>query len=64
MAAKVDSATEETQQVAMLKHLLSSARQERDELRAALKLISRYAEEQKLLIPLHEQRQITEALRG
>jgi len=37
---------------------------ERDRLHAALKLMSRHAEEQNLLIPLHEQRQITEALGG
>lgn len=35
---------------------------ERDRLLAALRVISRYAEEQELLIPLHEQRQINEAL--
>jgi len=30
--------------------------------RAALRLMSRHAEEQELLMPLHEQRQVTEAL--
>ena len=33
-----------------------------DRLRAALALMSRHAQEQNLLMPLHEQRQISEAL--
>jgi len=33
-----------------------------ERVRAALRLMSRHAEEQELLMPLHEQRQVTEAL--
>jgi len=33
-----------------------------ERVRAALRLMSRYAEEQNLLMPLHEQRQVNEAL--
>jgi len=35
-----------------------------ERVRAALRLMSRHAEEQNLLMALHEQRQITEALGG